>query len=256
MTQWIRFEHSNQIGFGQLDAGTINVYTGDLFNNPQPTGQSLSASDVTVLVPVQASKMIALWNNFGMLGEKLSLDTPTDPLYFMKSTTSFIATRQDIVRPRNYTGKVIFEGELGIVIGRECKGVSAHNAADYIFGYTCVNDVTAVELLKKDASFDQWTRSKSFDTFGVVGPVVATDLDPMTLTVRAVLNDSERQNYPVTDMHFPPYELVSRLSEDVTLLPGDIIACGTNVGVGSMKPDSTINISIEGIGTLSNRFVE
>ena len=108
--------------------------------------------------------------------------------------------------------------------------------------------------MNKDASFAQWTRAKSFDTFGVFGPVVTTGLNPLELSVKANLNDSERQNYPITDMIFPPHLLVSRISEDMTLLPGDVIACGTNVGVGSMKPGSKIIISIEGIGELSNTY--
>ncbi|HUJ76518.1 MAG TPA: fumarylacetoacetate hydrolase family protein, partial [bacterium] len=123
-----------------------------------------------------------------------------------------------------------------------------------IFGYTCVNDVTAAELLKKDSTFDQWTRAKSFDTFGPVGPVVATGLNPATLKVRSVLNGDQRQDYPISDMVFGPARLVHMISQDLTLEPGDIISCGTSLGVGSMKPGSTVQISIEGIGTLTNSF--
>ena len=111
--------------------------------------------------------------------------------------------------------------------------------AVYIFGYTCVNDVTAAEILNKDPGFAQWTRAKSFDTFGVFGPVIATDVDPNLLVVRTLLNDQERQNYPVSDAIFGPAALVSLISRDMTLEAGDVIACGTSVGVGSMKPGST-----------------
>ena len=254
MTQWIRFEQGGQAKFGTLEAGEITVHEGDMFNQPKASGQTVALADVTLLPPTEPSKIVALWNNFRALGEKLNLDTPEDPLYFVKATTSALAGGQPIRRPSNYDGKVIFEGELGIVIGKVCRSVSESEAGSHIFGYTCINDVTAVELLNKDASFAQWTRAKSFDTFGVFGPVVATDLDPGTLSIVSVLNGDERQNYPVSDMIFQPHKLVSRVSEDMTLLPGDVIACGTSVGVGSMKPGSTIDITIEGIGTLNNTF--
>jgi 2-keto-4-pentenoate hydratase/2-oxohepta-3-ene-1,7-dioic acid hydratase in catechol pathway len=149
---------------------------------------------------------------------------------------------------------VVYEGELGIVIGKRASSVSESEAAAHIFGYTCINDVTAIELLNKDASFDQWTRAKSFDTFGVFGPVIATDIDPMALTIKTFLNDQERQNYPVADMVFPPAKLVSLISQDMTLEPGDVIACGTSIGVGSMKPGSEVRIVIDGVGELINRY--
>jgi ketopantoate reductase len=133
--------------------------------------------------------------------------------------------------------------------------VSEAEAPDYIFGYTCVNDVTAVDLLKKNPSFDQWARAKSFDTFGVMGPVIVTGLDPTKLSIRTILNGKERQNYPVSDMFFPPHKLVSMLSRDMTLMPGDVIACGTSLGAGPMaEAENTIEIAIDGIGSLSNPF--
>lgn len=254
MTLWIRFEQEGKAQFGQLQGDTINIFEGDMFNAPKATEKTAALDAVKLLTPTEPSKMVCLWNNFGALGTKLGLDTPPEPLHFLKAGSSFLPGNQHIQRPASYDGKVIFEGELGIVIGKRCKEVSPAEAPGYIFGYTCVNDVTAVEILKKDASFDQWTRAKSFDTFGVFGPVVATGLDPATLSIKAVLNGDDRQNYPVSDMIFKPAELLSRISHDMTLLPGDVIACGTSVGVGSMKPGSNIHISIEGIGTLSNTF--
>ena len=132
---------------------------------------------------------------------------------------------------------------------------SEAEAADAIFGYTCINDVTAADLINKNPTFAQWVRAKSFDTFGVFGPVVATGLDPMTLTIKTMLNGEERQNYPVSDMYFPPVTLVALISRDMTLEPGDVIACGTSVGVGVMKePKNVVEVIIDGIGTLSNRF--
>ena len=152
--------------------------------------------------------------------------------------------------------EVVFEGELGIVIGRKCRAVSKDESSRYIFGYTCINDITAVELIGKDSTFQQWTRAKSFDTFGAVGPVVTTGLDPAHLSIRTVVNGQERQHYPVSDLIFQPAEIVSALSQDMTLDAGDIICCGTSVGVGSMKPGTVVEVTIEGIGTLRNQYVD
>ncbi len=253
--RWTRFKHGGQTGFGTLEGDTITLYEGDMFGGPQATSRTLALSEVKVLAPTEPSKMIALWNNFHALAEKLNVPEPEDPLYLLKAGNSFLASGETIRRPRSYAGKVVYEGELGIVIGKECKEVAEADIEPYILGYTCINDVTAAELINKDSTFAQWVRSKSFDTFGVFGPVIATGLDPMGLSVRTVLNGQERQNYPVSDMIFPPLRLTSLISHDMTLYPGDVIACGTSLGVGSMKePSNTIEVSIEGIGALSNVF--
>ena len=254
MTHWIRFAENGVPGFGQLDGATVDVYSGDMFDSPQPTGRTVALAAVTLLVPAAAGKMVALWNNFHALAAKLGNPVPAEPLYFIKGNGSYLASGEPIRRPPSYGGKVIFEGELGIVIGRTCRAVSEADAPAHIFGYTCINDVTAVDILNKDATFAQWTRAKSFDTFGVFGPVVATGLDPLQLSVRTVLDGQERQNYPVADMVFPPARLVSLISQDMTLEPGDVVACGTSIGVGSMKPGSTVAVTIDGVGTLVNRF--
>ncbi len=255
MTHWIRFEHAGQAGFGTLEGDTITVHEGDMFAGARATSKTLALAEVKLLTPTEPSKMIALWNNFHALAAKLKLEAPEDPLYLLKAGNSFLAAGETIRRPKSYSGKVTYEGELGIVIGKDCTDASEVVAESCIFGYTCVNDVTAAELINKDPTFPQWARAKSFDTFGVFGPVVATGLDPMGLNVRTVLNGDERQNYPVSDMVFPPARLVSLISHDMTLYPGDVIACGTSIGVGSMKePSNTVEISIEGIGTLSNVF--
>lgn len=255
MTKWLRYRANGAEGFGTLDGETVHVHSGDMFAQPTATGETLALAEVELLAPVKPGKVVALWNNYNMMREKMNGEVPSHPLWFIKTNNSLLASGQPVVRPAGYAGKVIFEGELGIVIGKTCKNVSEAEALDHVFGYTCVNDVTAIELLKADGTFDQWSRCKSFDTFGPLGPVIATGLDPMTLTVRTVLNGDERQNYPVSDMLRTPAKLISEISQDVTLEVGDVIACGTNVGVGTMKePHNTVDIVIEGIGTLSNTF--
>lgn len=254
MTHWIRFALGGRTGFGILDDETVRVHGGGLFAQSGATGEVLALASVKVLTPTLPSKMVALVDNYHALVAKLNHAVPPEPLYFLKGNNSFLAHNEVIRVPASYQGKVVYEGELGIVVGRRCAGVSEDEAVDCIFGYTCVNDVTASEILNRDPGFAQWTRAKSFDTFGVFGPVIATGLDAAKLTVKTVLNGQERQSYPVSDMIFPPAKLISLISQDMTLEPGDIVACGTSVGVGSMKPGSSVSIIIDGIGTLSNRF--
>jgi 2-keto-4-pentenoate hydratase/2-oxohepta-3-ene-1,7-dioic acid hydratase in catechol pathway len=254
MAAWVRFETGGQVGFGKIEGDRIAVHEGDLFKNPQPTGVEHRRDDVTLLSPCAPSKMICLWNNSRASAAKFNLSEPVDPLYFFKAPSAFSAHGAVIPRPASYDGRVLFEGELGIVIGKICSRVSETDAADRIFGYTCVNDVTALELLNKDAAFPQWARCKSFDGFGPFGPVIASGLDPNSLVIRSLLDGRERQNYPVTDMFFTPHRLVSLISQDLTLLPGDIISCGTSLGALPMKPGAQIEIVIDGIGTLTNRM--
>ena len=256
MTHWIRFEHAELIKFGTLTADIITVHEGDIFNEPCDTGIELPLEEVTPLIPTAAGKMVALWNNSRAMAAKLKQAIPTEPLYFIKSNGCYIGTQGTILKPPSYDGKVVFEGELGIVIGRKCRAVSNNESSRYIFGYTCINDVTAIELIGKDPTFQQWTRAKSFDTFGAFGPVITTDLDPAQLSIRTVVNAQERQHYSVSDLIFQPAEIVSALSQDMTLDAGDIICCGTSVGVGSMKPGTVVEVTIEGIGTLRNQYVD
>lgn len=255
--RWLRFAHDGREGFGTLAGATIAVHAGCMFSGAEPTGEQLDLSAVTLLAPVAPSKIIALWNNFHALADKLAVPVPPEPLYLMKAPSSVAASGAAVSRPASYAGRVVYEGELGIVIGRTCRAVSPQDAGAFIFGYTCVNDFTALDLINADPTFSQWVRAKSFDGFSPFGPVVATGLSPEALTVRTRLNGEERQNYAVADMIFKPHELVSRLSHDMTLLPGDLICCGTSLGVGTIKPpSSTIEVSIDGIGTLSNGFLQ
>lgn len=251
--KWVRFARAGTVGFGTLVGDDVHEYRGDMFGDAQPTGAVFAFSRVEPLTPTQPTKVIALWNNFKALGAKLNLATPAEPLYLLKAPNSFLAAGQPIRRPQA-EGKVVFEGELGIVIGRTCTAVPEDRALEHVFGYTCANDVTVADILNRDPSFTQWDRAKGFDTFCPMGPVVATGLDPSALHVTTRLDGEVRQHYPISDMRFSVEQLVSRISFDMTLMPGDVILCGTSVGVGSMKPGSLVEVEIDGIGTLANRF--
>jgi 2-keto-4-pentenoate hydratase/2-oxohepta-3-ene-1,7-dioic acid hydratase in catechol pathway len=251
--QWVRFLDGGSTRFGTLEGERVRVWHGNMFEYPERGDRTIALTDVQLLMPVQPTKVIALWNNFKALGEKLNLSAPAEPLYLVKTPNSYLEPGGTIRHPGG-GAKVVFEGELGIVIGRTCKQVSEGDAMDHVFGFTCANDVTVADILNRDASFAQWVRAKSFDTFCPFGPAVATGLDPAKLTVRTILNGDVRQDYPISDMRFSVAQLVSLISQDMSLLPGDIILCGTSVGVGSMKPGSTVEVEIAGIGRLTNRF--
>ena len=255
MKNWLHFRYKDSAMYGVLEDTLIHIYSGELFNDPQPVGETCAIDNVEILTPCRPKKMLGLWNNFYSRAEHEGWEIPAEPLYFAKTANSYCAHQQPIRRPASYHGPVCFEGELGIVIGKTCSRVTEQQATDYVFGYTCVNDVTAKEILTRDPTFPQWTRAKSFDSFGVFGPVITTGLDPEDLVVQSYLDGELLQDYPVTDMIFSPFQLVSLISQDITLEPGDIIACGTALGADEMIDGQTIEIVIEGIGILSNRMV-
>ena len=252
--KWLRFEAGGREGFGVLDGETVQVHRGDLFGAHEPTGETLPVADITWLAPCEPRRIIGLWNNFRAAAEKNGWATPAEPLYFLKSPGSATGHGQAIAVPAAYDGRVAYEGELAVVIGRPTRAVSVEQAPAHIFGYSCANDLTALELLFRDTSFPQWTRAKSFDGFAAFGPVIETDFDPAVAMLRTVVGGRERQNYALSDMFFSPAELVSLISRDMTLAPGDVIFCGTSLGVLPMKAGTTVEVVIDGIGTLKNAY--
>jgi 2-keto-4-pentenoate hydratase/2-oxohepta-3-ene-1,7-dioic acid hydratase in catechol pathway len=250
---WVRFSHAGSTRYGRLDNGQVSACGDNLFE-PGPVGEPIPLAEVTLLTPCLPGKFIGLWNNFQARAAHEGWARPEHPLYFVKTDNCYAAHGDAIVRPRHYDGPVVFEGELGIVIGRSCRDIEASEADQYIFGYTCVNDVTARAILKSDPSFPQWSRAKSFDSFGPFGPQIVTGLDPDTLRVRTRVNGVVLQDYPVSDMFFRPREIVARLSRDMTLSPGDLIACGTSLGAGPLGAGDVVEVEIPGVGRLSNRF--
>ncbi len=254
MTHWVRFEVDAHTGFGTLAGNQIAVHRGDMFTGAVATAEVLHIDAVKLLVPCQPAKLIGLANNSNSLALKHGVPTPLYPHYFIKPPNTFLPCGETILSPGEHAKRIFYEAELGIVIGKVCKHVSEEAADDHIFGYTCVNDVTAFQLLDVDPHFPQWTRAKAFDTFAPFGPVIRTGLELEQLSVRAILNGRERQNYLLSDLVFSPRQIISLLSAEMTLFPGDLIACGTGPGALPMKSGTTIEIVIDGIGTLSNTF--
>lgn len=238
-------------------APELVVLAGDpMFAGYHPTGERVPLADAKLLAPViPRSKVVCVGLNYAEHAKDMAanVDAPDNPLIFLKPNTAVIGPGDAIQIPP-VEGRITHESELVVVIGKIAKQVKAANWADYVFGYTCGNDVTASDILFRDASFPQWTRAKGLDGFCPLGPVVATGLDATALRVRTLLDGQVRQDYPISDMTFSVAQLVSRISLDMTLLPGDVILCGTSVGVGSMKPGSLVEVEIEGIGRLANRY--
>ncbi len=254
MTLWVRYARNGAEGFGTLEGDAIQPHAGDLFAGAAPEGATFPAAEAALLPPVRPTVFIGLWNNFAEAAAKQGLSHPESPLFFLKSPRSIVGPEAPIAPPPGYTGRVIYEGELGLVIGKRVSNATEEEAAAAIFGLTCVNDVTALDTLTADPSFPQWARAKGADSFGPVGPAIATGLDWSALRVRVALNGRVRQDYPTADMIIPPARIVSLLSRDITLEPGDLIACGTSVGALPMRPGMTVEVTIEGIGTLKNTF--
>ncbi|HMS05455.1 MAG TPA: fumarylacetoacetate hydrolase family protein [Burkholderiaceae bacterium] len=256
---WVRFEAGDRGAYGLLEDGSVREVEGELFGpdaarEPIPTGQRWPLAELRLLAPCQPRKFIALWNNYHAAAAKNAWSLPTEPLFFLKPSSSYLGPGEVFRAPSGYSGRVLYEGELGIVIGQRLKDANEQQAAQAIFGYTCVNDVTALDWLSSEPSFAQWSRAKGCDGFGIFGPSIATGLDASALTVRTLVGGRERQNYPCADMILSPARIVALLSREMTLEPGDLIACGTSLGALPMRAGTEVSVVIEGVGTLTNRF--
>jgi 2-keto-4-pentenoate hydratase/2-oxohepta-3-ene-1,7-dioic acid hydratase in catechol pathway len=248
----VRFSHGQKAEWGiQLEDGIQGV-TGDPFEGLNPRHILHRITDIHLLPPCLPTKIVALGVNYKSHGEEMSHTLPTEPLLFLKPSTSVIGPEDEIVCP-DMARRVDYEGELGVVIKTVTRQVSKEDARDCILGYTCVNDVTARDLQLKDG---QWTRAKGFDTFCPIGPCIETEINPADLSLGTYLNGQVKQYTRTSQLIFGVYELVSFVSHVMTLLPGDIIATGTTSGIGAMHPGDTVEVKIEGIGTLRNYVVE
>jgi 2-keto-4-pentenoate hydratase/2-oxohepta-3-ene-1,7-dioic acid hydratase in catechol pathway len=255
--QVARFAGDDDPQFGLIgdDQGvpTLGILKGDpLYAGFELAGRKIPLDDVRLLAPViPRSKVVCVGINYRRHAAELGGDVPDEPLIFLKPNTSVIGPGEPILYPSQSTD-VHYEGELAVVIGRICRDVSAEDASKVIFGYTVANDVTARDLQAKDG---QWARAKGFDTFCPLGPWIETNLDPANLQLTTSLNDETRQDGRTSDMAFGVPEIIAYVSSFMTLLPGDVILTGTPAGVGPMEVGDTVSVTIEGIGTLSNRVM-
>jgi 2-keto-4-pentenoate hydratase/2-oxohepta-3-ene-1,7-dioic acid hydratase in catechol pathway len=224
-------------------------YNFETINNPNEQ-DALALGEVKLLAPVAPSKVVCVGRNYREHAAELGNKMPDEPLLFLKAPSAVIASGDQIELP-SASQQVEHEGELGVVIGRVARKLaSSDDPLSYVFGYTCVNDVTARDLQRKDVQF---TRGKSFDTFCPVGPWIETDIDPANVAVETRLNGEVKQKGNTADMAFPVAFLIRYISEIMTLYPGDLIATGTPAGVSRLKPGDIVEVEVAGIGTLVNR---
>jgi 2-keto-4-pentenoate hydratase/2-oxohepta-3-ene-1,7-dioic acid hydratase in catechol pathway len=246
-----RFKKDDKIFYGTIEGDYVREITGDIFGQYTILNKKSALKEVEILAPCMPSKIIAVGLNYRSHAEEVKMELPEEPILFLKPSTAVIGPEQNIIYPA-MSKRVDYEGELGVVIGRECRSVPVEQAPDYIFGYTCFNDVTARDLQKKD---QQWTRAKGFDTFAPMGPFIETDFDPTSAIVETYLNGEKKQSSSTSDLIFPVFFLVSFISQVMTLLPGDVFATGTPSGIGPMQVGDVVEVRIEGIGTLRNTVI-
>jgi 2-keto-4-pentenoate hydratase/2-oxohepta-3-ene-1,7-dioic acid hydratase in catechol pathway len=247
----VRFSAGNKNGYGIVDGDRIRVLRGSPFTAAGQTGSSLKLDTVKLLAPTLPSKIVCLGLNYKLHADEANSQVPKFPLIFLKPPTAVIGPGDNIVYPE-MSKRVDYEGELGVVIGKRTSHVSEAQALEYVFGYTCFNDVTARDLQNSDG---QWTRAKGFDTFAAIGPHIETDFDPTNCAIETRLNGELKQKGNTADLIFSVRTVISFISRVMTLLPGDVIATGTPSGIGPMKPGDTVEVRISRIGVLRNGVV-
>jgi 2-keto-4-pentenoate hydratase/2-oxohepta-3-ene-1,7-dioic acid hydratase in catechol pathway len=235
---------------GEAFAGVIDDDRVTVFENNRRKDASYPLTDIKLVSPVNPPKIVCVGRNYAEHAAELGNEVPTEPLLFLKAPSAVINNGDTIVLPK-YSKQVEHEGELAIVIGRRCRSLfDDEDPMDHVLGYTCLNDVTARDLQKKDGQF---TRAKSFDTFCPVGPFIETNLDLKNSGVTTRVNGTVRQSAKFSQMVFPVDYLIRYISNMMTLMPGDVIATGTPSGVGKLENGDVCEIEIDGIGILKNR---
>ncbi len=263
--KYCRFQMNDQPHYGLVESvAGLQQITRLFLSSPQDAGGDLedvptrrmdhiALVEARLLPPVCPSKIVCVGRNYREHAAELGNEVPAEPLIFLKPPSSLLAPGAQVRRPQ-IAERVDYEGELGVVIGKQCHQLAAdEDVRPYILGYTCVNDVTARDLQKKDG---QWTRAKGFDTFCPVGPLVTNEIDPWAgIGVETRVNGAVRQQGNTRDFIFPLDVIVRYISQVMTLLPGDLIPTGTPQGVGPVVAGETMEVTVEGIGTLRNPVV-
>jgi len=248
-----RFKHKGRTFCGILKEESLFPLKGSVFKKFEIGEAGIPISEVTLLPPVRPSKIVAIGLNYKNHAMEQGKAIPDEPLIFLKPSSAVVGSHDIIIYPK-MAKRVDYEGELALIIKNKAHLIGDEkNVEDYILGYTCLNDITARDLQKKDGQF---TRAKSFDTFAAVGPCIATELDPSQLRIKTFLNGKLKQSANTKNLIFSIPFLIKFVSEIMTLYPGDIISTGTPAGVGPMFPGDRVDIQIEGIGTLSNTVMK
>jgi 2-keto-4-pentenoate hydratase/2-oxohepta-3-ene-1,7-dioic acid hydratase in catechol pathway len=246
----VRFRFGDAIATGIVERGSdqVQVLRGTFFEDPLPTGEQIPLDDVRLLAPVLPSKVVCVGKNYAAHAAEFGMEVPEEPLLFLKPSTAVIGPG-DPIALLPVSRRVDYEGELAVVIGRIAKNVLAEDASRFILGFTCANDVTLRDLQKTD---DQWCRAKGFDGSCPLGPWVETEVDPTDVVVETRLNGEVRQHASTADLAFGVATLIEYITTFMTLLPGDVLLTGTPEGVGKLASGDTVEVEVEGVGTLRN----
>ena len=261
-----RFAKGDGVAYGVVEGEPGQPQTiAELYGHPfgvhpagvRFTGDRYPLAEVRLLAPVLPSKVVAVGKNYAEHVKEMrelfaAPQVPPEPILFLKPSTSVTGPGDRIAYPVKLTDRVDYEGELAVVIGRLCRDVPRERAADVIFGYTCANDVTARDLQAKDG---QWTRAKGFDTFCPLGPWMETGADPADLGITTAVNGNVKQHARTSELLWDVPALVEYVSSVMTLLPGDVLLTGTPQGVGPLTDGDEVSVTVESIGTLTNRVV-
>lgn len=249
-----RYEVGGKIHYGILEGDTFRRLKGSPLESLATNGATDRLAEVRLLCPVEKPRLFGVGLNYVSHVREAKAETPKFPMLFMMPDTAACGPNDPIVYPRE--GKhVDFEAELAVVIGKKARRVPKEKALDAVFGYSCANDVSERVIQFAEMKTGCMLMGKSFDSFCPIGPVIATDLDPGNLKMEGFVNGQRKQSINTSDLLFDVPHLISYISQAVTLLPGDVIITGTPAGVGPVVPGDVVDITIEGIGTLSNRVV-
>ena len=247
-----RISAAGGVGFAAVEGGELAVIDTHPFGAITFTGTRLPMSEVRLLPPVLPSKVVAIGKNYADHAREMGGDAPAEPVVFLKPSTSVVGPGAPIARPRD-VGRVDFEGELAVVIGRLARDVARDAAAQFVLGYTCANDVTARDQQLADG---QWARAKGHDTFCPLGPWIETDLDPADLELTTAVNGEVRQQARTSAMLHDVGAIIEHVTRVMTLLPGDVVLTGTPAGIGPLVAGDEVTVTVEGLGALTNPVVD
>lgn len=245
--KFVRYEIESHIAYGIMDDNTITEIRGSIFSEYKVTATTFLLDEVRVLSPVKPSKLICVGQDHLQSISNSNKNTEV-PAHSMKPPSAFIGPGETIRYPKA-GGNLFHKGQLAVVIKDKIKNISEKEALAHVLGYTCLNDIIDLSLTTVDG---QWFRAQAFDTFAPFGPYVSTDIDPLNSEVRTFVNGQLVQSAKCSQQRFTVSYLVHYISQAMTLLPGDIISTGTPMATGLLRPGDRVEVTIEGIGTLSN----
>ncbi|MGP4112362.1 fumarylacetoacetate hydrolase family protein [Streptomyces sp. 4N509B] len=247
-----RFSIDGTVGFGVVEGDELDIVRGHPFAGVERSGRRVPLDKVRLLPPVLPSKVVAVGRNYADHARELGNAVPEAPLTFLKPSTAVVGPDAPVPYP-GFTSDIHHEAELAVVIGRLCREVPAERAHEVILGYTCANDLTARDVQQRES---QWARAKGFDASCPLGPWIETEVDPADLAIMCTVNGEQRQLGRTSEMIHSVADLIVHISQAMTLLPQDVILTGTPAGVGPLHVGDEVAVTIEGIGTLTNKVVK